>query len=73
MKLIKIDMTAKTIQTEDLPAAYAGLGGRALTSNTINDQVPADCDPLGPENILIFAPGYFIDQRKYFLIYRLYG
>ena len=39
MKLIKVDMTAKTIQTEDLPAAYAGLGGRALTSNTINDQV----------------------------------
>jgi len=59
MKLIKVDMTAKTIQTENLPSAYEGLGGRALTSNYINDQVPADCDPLGPENILIFAPGYF--------------
>jgi aldehyde:ferredoxin oxidoreductase len=59
MKLIKVDLTAKRIQTEDLPQAYRGLGGRALTSNYINDQVPATCDPLGPENILIFAPGYF--------------
>ncbi len=59
MKLIKVDMTAKTIQVEDLPSAYAGLGGRALTSNYINDHVPAGCDPLGPENLLIFAPGYF--------------
>lgn len=59
MKLIKVDLTAKTIHTEDLPGAYAGLGGRALTSNYINDHVPAECDPLGPENILIFAPGYF--------------
>ena len=59
MKLLRIDMTAKTIRTEDLPEAYAGLGGRALTSNYINDHVPADCDPLGPENTLIFAPGYF--------------
>ena len=58
MKLIRVDMTSKTIRTEDLPEAYAGLGGRALTSNYINDHVPADCDPLGPDNTLIFAPGY---------------
>ena len=59
MKMIKVDMTAKTIRVEDLPAAYKGLGGRALTSGYINDHVPATCDALGPENILIFAPGYF--------------
>lgn len=59
MKLIKVDMTARTVETEELPADYAGLGGRALTSNYINDHVPAACDPLGPENILVFAPGYF--------------
>ncbi len=58
MKLIRVDMTSKTIRTEDLPEAYTGLGGRALTSNYINDHVPADCDPLGPDNTLIFAPGY---------------
>jgi aldehyde:ferredoxin oxidoreductase len=24
----------------------------------INKEVPANCDPLGPENMLVFAPGY---------------
>jgi aldehyde:ferredoxin oxidoreductase len=59
MKLIRVDMTAKTIHDEEVPNEYRDLGGRALTSNYINDRVPATCDPLGPENILIFAPGYF--------------
>jgi aldehyde:ferredoxin oxidoreductase len=59
MQFIKVNLTAKTIQKEDVPDAYAGLGGRALTSCYINDNVPATCDPLGPENILVFAPGYF--------------
>ena len=34
-----------------------GLGGRGLTSIMINEEVPPECDPLGPENKLIFAPG----------------
>ena len=42
---------------EDLAEEYQGLGGRGLTSVLINSEVPAQCDPLGPENKLIFAPG----------------
>ena len=49
----------KTVQVGTVPEAYQGIGGRALTSSYINDHVPATCDPLGPENVLIFAPGYF--------------
>lgn len=51
-------MTDRTIMTEDLPEEYKGIGGRGLTSIMINKDVPAGCDPLGPENKLIFAPGY---------------
>ncbi|MGB8719345.1 MAG: aldehyde ferredoxin oxidoreductase N-terminal domain-containing protein, partial [Desulfobacterales bacterium] len=58
MKVIRVDMTTKTIAEEALPAEYTGLGGRGLTSTLINVEVPATCDPLGPENRLIFAPGY---------------
>ena len=58
MKFLKIDMTSQTIATTDVPAEYAGLGGRGLTSIMINNEVPATCDPLGPENKLIIAPGY---------------
>ena len=59
MKFIRIDLTAKSIDTQDVPPEYAGIGGRALTSCLFNKEVPATCDPLGPENKLVFAPGYF--------------
>ncbi len=59
MKFIRINLTDKSIDTQDVPPEYAGLGGRALTSCLINNEVPATCDPLGPENKLVFAPGYF--------------
>jgi len=40
-----------------VPQDYIGLGGRGLSSIMINAEVPPKCDPLGPENKLIFAPG----------------
>ncbi len=57
MKVIRVNMKNKTIQTEDLSSAYIGLGGRGLIAALINNEVPPLCDPLGPENKLIFAPG----------------
>ncbi|MBC7248660.1 MAG: aldehyde ferredoxin oxidoreductase [Anaerolineae bacterium] len=57
MKLIRVNMSDKTIRVEDVPPEYRGLGGRGLTSIMINAEVPPKCDPLGPENKLIFAPG----------------
>ena len=59
MKFVCVDMSAKTVVEQTVPDAYRGIGGRALTSSYINDHVPATCDPLGPDNVLIFAPGYF--------------
>jgi len=58
MKFIRVNMSEKTINIEDVPQDYAGLGGRGLTSIMINAEVPPKCDPLGPENKLIFAPGF---------------
>ena len=40
-----------------MPQAFSGLGGRALTSKMVLDEVPATCHPLGRFNKLIFAPG----------------
>jgi len=57
MKLIRVDMSKKTIGYTEVPQDYFGLGGRGLTSVMINAEVPPKCDPLGPENKLIFAPG----------------
>ncbi len=58
MKFIRINMADGIIKTEDVPEEYAGLGGRGITSIMINKDVPATCDPLGPENKLIISPGY---------------
>jgi len=58
MKFIRVNLSDKSIENQDVPQEYAGLGGRALTSSLINREVPATCDPLGPENKLVFAPGY---------------
>ncbi|MGE4296578.1 MAG: aldehyde ferredoxin oxidoreductase C-terminal domain-containing protein [Desulfovibrionaceae bacterium] len=58
-KILRIDMGAAggpKATTEPL-GAYAGLGGRGLTSAIINKEVPADCHPLGPENKLVICPG----------------
>lgn len=59
MQFIHVDMTTASITVRPVPEPYRGIGGRALTSTYINDHVPADCAPLGSDNVLIFAPGYF--------------
>jgi aldehyde:ferredoxin oxidoreductase len=58
MRFIRVNMTQKTIHTEEVPEDYVGLAGRGLTSIMINTEVPPKCDPLGPENKLIVAPGF---------------
>ena len=57
MWILRINMTDRSYQLEDVPKAYKLLGGRGLTSNIINDEVPPLCHPLGPNNKLAFAPG----------------
>lgn len=56
-KILRINTKDKTFGFEDVSDAYSGLGGRALTSKLILDEVPATCHPLGPNNKLVFSPG----------------
>jgi aldehyde:ferredoxin oxidoreductase len=57
VKFLRVNMSERTIHVKDVPQEYAGLGGRGLTSILINAEVPPTCDPLGPENKLVIAPG----------------
>ncbi len=57
MKFIRVNMASKSVTVEDVGQQYLGLGGRGLTAAIINAEVPPTCDPLGPENKLVFAPG----------------
>jgi len=55
--IIRLNMTEKKITVEDVPAAYAYLGGRGLTAKIIAAEVPPTCNPLGKFNKIVFAPG----------------
>lgn len=56
-KFMRVNMTTKEVRIEPVPEKYAALGGRALTSQFVLDEVDPGCDPLGQFNKLIFAPG----------------
>jgi len=57
MRLLRVNLSSGTVKTDLLPEQYRMLGGRGLTSTLINEMVPPDCDPMGRDNLLIFAPG----------------
>ncbi len=50
-------MSDLTTRVEEVPAAWAGLGGRGLTSNVVAAEVEPTCHPLGKNNKLVIAPG----------------
>lgn len=50
-------MSDLTTSIEEVPAAWAGHGGRGLTSTIIAAEVEPTCHPLGSKNKLVIAPG----------------
>ncbi|MBF0412797.1 MAG: aldehyde ferredoxin oxidoreductase [Desulfamplus sp.] len=56
-KILRINTAARSYTFEDVPAELAGLGGRALTSRMVLNEVPGTCHPLGAANKLVIAPG----------------
>ncbi|MFN2292549.1 MAG: aldehyde ferredoxin oxidoreductase family protein [Anaerolineae bacterium] len=57
--VLRVDLTEGKIHKEPLDEAFARtyIGGRGFTSRLQYDLIPRDVDPLGPENVLIVAPG----------------
>ena len=60
-RVLRINLTEKTFQEEPLAEEVAQdfIGGSGLTVKYLYDEVDPNCDPLGPENKLIYAPGPF--------------
>ena len=57
MKLLRVDMGQLEARWEPVPEVYERLGGRALTSRLLLEEVSPEHDALGLHNKLIFAPG----------------
>lgn len=60
MKVLRANVGTGQITYEDVPESWSHLGGRALIARFLLDEVPAVCDPLGPLNKLIWAPGLLV-------------
>ena len=56
-RFLRVNMAQRTATFQDVPAQYANLGGRGLTSTITADEVPPTAHPLGPNNKVILAPG----------------
>ena len=63
MKIWRIDTQNKQYSIEDVPQEWQHLGGRGLSARIILAEVDATCDPLGPNNKLVFAPGLLVGHR----------
>jgi aldehyde:ferredoxin oxidoreductase len=56
----RVNVSPQSWAKESVPETWDRLGGRGLLARILVDEVPADCDPLGPYNKLIFAPGLLV-------------
>jgi len=55
--IYRVNMSSGSITKEPIPADYAGLGGRGLTSAIVSKEVIPTCHPLDGHNKLVIAPG----------------
>jgi aldehyde:ferredoxin oxidoreductase len=62
-KLLKVNLSDGHIEEESYSADYAEkfLGGNGFAAKMIWDSVPADADPLEPENAVVFTAGPLTD------------
>jgi aldehyde:ferredoxin oxidoreductase len=58
-KILHVDLTNKTTWIEEPGDHFFRImgGGRGLIAHYLLKDVPDGADPLGPENVLVFAPG----------------
>ncbi|MFQ5721001.1 MAG: aldehyde ferredoxin oxidoreductase family protein [Candidatus Aminicenantales bacterium] len=58
-RILRINLTQGRYQIEELESAWmkSVVGGRAANTKRLAEELNPDCDPLGPDNILIFGLG----------------
>jgi aldehyde:ferredoxin oxidoreductase len=58
-RILKVDLTTGAIETETLPEPFYRryLGGNGFIGYYLLKEMPANVDPLGPDNLLVFAAG----------------
>ncbi len=60
MNVWRVDVKDQKLTVEPAPPSWEMLGGRGLVARVLVDEVNATCEPLGPGNKLLFAPGLLV-------------
>ena len=60
MHVLRINTRTQEARTEPVPPSWERLGGRGLIARILLDEVPPHAEPLGPKNVLIWAPGLLV-------------
>ena len=56
----RVNTRTRSLLREPVPDSWLRLGGRGLSVRILLDEIDATCDPFGPGNKLIFAPGLIV-------------
>jgi aldehyde:ferredoxin oxidoreductase len=56
----RVNVRNQMLSCEPVPESWNRLGGRGLLARILLDEVEPTCEPLGPMNKLIFAPGLLV-------------
>ena len=58
-RYIDVDLSTRSSKDFEIPTSWyeTYLGGRGIGLRILLDQLKPDTDPLGPDNILVFATG----------------
>jgi aldehyde:ferredoxin oxidoreductase len=60
MQVWRVNLRERSLKREPVPEAWSRLGGRGLSARILLDEVPPTCEPLGPHNKLVLAPGLLV-------------
>jgi aldehyde:ferredoxin oxidoreductase len=73
-RILRVDLTERKFRIEPLDPSWIKpvIGGRAANSKRLFEELNPECDPLGPENILIFGvgplTGSFLTASAYYTV-----
>ncbi len=56
----RVNMRHRTLKRDPVPSEWEKLGGRGLSGKILLDEGVATCEPLGPNNRLVFATGLLV-------------
>jgi len=60
MQVWRVNVRQQSLIREPVPETWTYLGGRGLVARILVDELDATCEPLGPGNKLLFAPGLLV-------------